>query len=171
MKLIVFSGLPGTGKSTLAEALGKQLHIPVFARDWLETVLLRNGLQPTSSDKPLGYVAYELMTVLAERQFMLGQSMILDSVAATLSIRKTWRELSAQYQADWRVVECVCSDESIHRSRLEIRKRNIPGWHELEWSDIEKVKQYYQPWNEDHLVLDMTSPLEENISRVKSYCE
>ncbi|MBK9923851.1 MAG: ATP-binding protein [Anaerolineales bacterium] len=171
MKLIVFSGLPGTGKSTLAEALGKQLQIPVFARDWLEATLLRNDLQSISNDKPLGYVGYELMTVLAERQFMLKQSVILDSVAATLSIRKTWRELSAQYQADWRVIECVCADEALHRSRLAIRKRNIPGWHELEWSDIEKVKQYYQPWNEDRLVLDMAEPLEENISRVKSYCE
>ena len=33
MKLIVFSGLPGTGKSTLAETIGKQLCIPVFAKD------------------------------------------------------------------------------------------------------------------------------------------
>jgi hypothetical protein len=32
---IVFSGLPGTGKSTLAEAAGRQLRVPVFAADWL----------------------------------------------------------------------------------------------------------------------------------------
>jgi len=170
MKLIVFSGLPGTGKSTLAETLAKQVVAPVFAKDWLDAILLQNGLRPTSNDISLGYVGYELLTVLAERQLMLEQSVILDSVAATLSIRKTWRELSKKYQADWLVAECVCSDESIHRSRLNIRKRNIPGWHELEWSDIEKVKQYYQPWDDDRLVLDMIEPLDENLSRVMSYC-
>ena len=41
MKLIVFSGLPGTGKSALAEAVGRELGIPVFAKDWLEATLLR----------------------------------------------------------------------------------------------------------------------------------
>ena len=33
--MIVFSGLPGTSKSTLADATGHQLRFPVFAADWL----------------------------------------------------------------------------------------------------------------------------------------
>ena len=171
MKLIVFSGLPGTGKSTLAEIVGKWLHIPVFAKDWLEATLLRNGLQPTVNEKSLGYVGYELLTVLAERQLILEQSVILDSVASTHAIRNTWKELSTRYGADMRVIECVCSDQVLHRVRLGTRDRNIPGWHELEWSDVEKVKQYYQAWDEDRLVLDMANPIDENLSRVKSYCE
>jgi hypothetical protein len=34
-RLIVFSGLPGTGKSTLAQDTGRHLRAPVFAADWL----------------------------------------------------------------------------------------------------------------------------------------
>jgi hypothetical protein len=34
-RMIVFSGLPGAGKSTMAEATGRQLRVPVFAVDWL----------------------------------------------------------------------------------------------------------------------------------------
>lgn len=79
--------------------------------------------------------------------------------------------MAKKYHADWRVIECVCSNESVHRDRLHTRERNIPGWHELEWSDVEKVKQYYQPWNEERLVVDMMNLIAENISRVKSYCE
>ena len=171
MKLITFSGLPGTGKSTLADALGKHFGIPVFAKDWLEATLLRNGLQPTLSEKSLGYVGYELLTILAERQLMLEQSAILDSVASTHAIRNTWKDLAAGYGADRRVIECICSDQAMHRARLDTRERNIPGWHELQWSDVEKVRQYYQAWDEDRLVLDMANSIDENLSRVKSYCE
>ncbi len=89
MKLILFSGLPGTGKSTLAEMLGRELSIPVFAKDWLEATLVRSGLTSTSEDKPLGFVGYELLSVLAERQLRLNQSVILDSVASTQSIRNS----------------------------------------------------------------------------------
>lgn len=31
MKLIMFAGIPGTGKSTLSEAIGRALNTPVFA--------------------------------------------------------------------------------------------------------------------------------------------
>jgi len=171
MKLIVFSGLPGTGKSTLAEAISKQLGIPVFAKDWLEAVLFENGLQSIPKGKSLGYVGYELLTTLAERQLMLGQSVILDSVASIITIRTQWKDLAKQYHADWRVIECVCSDEKIHRERLLTRKRGIPSWHELDWSEVEQVKAYYQPWQEEHLILDMVQPFEENLARAKACCE
>ena len=132
MKLIIFSGLPGTGKSTLAERLGKDLSIPVFAKDWLEATLLRNGLKPSDENRSLGFAGYEVLTILAERQLMLSQSVILDSVAGSLTIRDTWHQLAIKFGADWRVIECICSDEALHLARLKERKRNIPGWHELE---------------------------------------
>jgi predicted kinase len=171
MKLIVFSGLPGTGKSTLAEAMGKVLGIPVFAKDWLEATLVRSELKPTREEKSLGFAGYELLTALAERQLMLGQSVILDSVAASQAIRKVWRQLSDQYGADWRVIECICSSETLHRSRLSGRKRDIPGWHELEWSEVERVKLYYASWEGERLVLDMTNALSENLLKARTYCE
>jgi predicted kinase len=171
MKMILFSGLPGTGKSTLAEMIGRQLSIPVFAKDWLEASLLQSGLRLMMDDKLLGFAGYELLTVLAKRQFTLNQSVILDSVTSTQTIRTKWHQLATQYGADWRVIECICSDEGLHRARLNTRQRNIPGWHELEWADVEKVKGYYPPWKEEHLVLDMVNSLEENAFRAYAFCK
>lgn len=171
MKLIVFSGLPGTGKSTLAEAVGKHFAIPVFAKDWLEGTLMMSGLVPSDRDMPLGFAGYQLLTTLAERQLMLSQSVILDSVASTQTIRETWKRLAERYQADWRVIECICSDESFHRSQLTRRMRHIPGWHELEWPDVERVKGYYLPWEEERLILDMMDSFGDNLIQAISYCE
>jgi len=169
MNLVVFSGLPGTGKSALAESVGREFHIPVFAKDWIEATLLRSKLAPTDRKKPLGSASYHLLTVLAERQLMLGQSVILDSVASTKSIRSTWRELAEKYRARWLAIECICSDDKVHRARLSTRQRGIPGWHELDWSEVERVKGYFHPWDEDRLILDAINPLEENLEHLFEY--
>ncbi len=171
MRLILFSGLPGTGKSTLAEAIGRDLGVPVFAKDWLEATLMRSELKPTKEEKPLGFAGYELLTILAERQLMLGQSVILDSVAASRTIRRTWLGLAEKYGAYCRVIECICSVETLHRSRLKGRKRGIPGWHELEWSEVERVKQYYSAWDVERLILDTAESFDENFLKAKTYCE
>jgi predicted kinase len=171
MKLVVFSGLPGTGKSTLAEAVGKQLSIPVFAKDWLEATLLRSDLVPADKNKSLSFAGYELLTTLAERQLTLKQSVILDSVASTQALRDKWHGLSKHHQAGWRVIECICSDESLHRSQLSKRVRHIPGWYELTWPDVEKAKQYYVPWRDERLILDMVNPFQENLYKAITYCE
>ena len=169
MQCIVFTGLPGTGKSSIAEAVARELSVPVFAKDWLEAALIRCELQPAEGGPPLGSAGYQLLTILAERQLQLGQSVILDSVASTLSIRATWRALAAAYRAEWRVIECICSDEAAQRERMKVRQRNIPGWHELDWSEVERVKAYFTPWNEERLILDAINPLEDNVAAALHY--
>jgi predicted kinase len=169
-RLIVMTGLPGTGKSSIAEAVGRELGGPVFAKDWLEAALLRSGLAQASEPAHLlGYAGYELPSALAERQLRLGQSAILDSVASTESVRATWRALASSYGAGWYVVECVCSDAGLHRERLRSRERGIPGWPELEWSEVERVQRYYAPWGEERLILDAICPLATNIDRALRY--
>jgi predicted kinase len=170
VKLIIFSGLPGAGKSALAEAVGQKLGVPVFAKDWLEATLLRCELAPANPEKPLGSAGYQLLTMLAERQLQLGQSVILDSVASTLTIRTTWRALAEKYAAEWRVIECLCSDEALHRARLSTRQRQIPGWHELEWSEVEHVKSYFAVWDEPHLILDTINPFDQILAHALAYC-
>jgi hypothetical protein len=59
----------------------------------------RCGLYPGDGNPgSMGYAGYELLTVLAERRLMLGQSVIRDSVASTKSIRLRWRKLTKEYQ-------------------------------------------------------------------------
>ena len=76
-QLIVFSGLPGTGKSTLAEITARKYGIPLFARDRLEAAVVVSGLEfPTKrNDYPnLSDVGLSILSVLAEQQLALGQS-------------------------------------------------------------------------------------------------
>lgn len=170
MRLIVFSGLPGAGKSSLAEALGRAQGVPVYAKDWLEATLLGSGMAVTpESQALLGRTGYDLLSMLAKRQLSLGQSVILDSVAGTSTIRGAWRELADQYAATWRVIYVRCSDERVHRERLALRSRGIPGWRELTWDEVERVRSYFAPWTGSYLSVDSINSQADNLRAVMAY--
>jgi predicted kinase len=166
--LIIFSGLPGTGKSSLAEAAGRALGWPVFTKDRLEAALWRSGIS-RDVGRGSGWAGYELLTTLAEQQLRLGQAAILDSVAGREVIRRQWRELGVRSGANFRVVECVASNEILHRARLADRQRGIPGWYELDWAEVERVRSEYEPWSDERLTVDMVRPFDDNLARVLAY--
>ncbi len=171
-KLIVLSGLPGSGKSRLAESIGRDLSIPVFARDWLEAAIVASDLDfPTKKDTfpNLAGVGINLLSTLAERQLTTGQSAILDSTASTESIRDNWRRLARNHDAAFVGIHCVCSNEEIHKNRLENRDRAIPSWYELEWSQVQDAASRFESWTTDHLVVDSILPFDTNYALVKDY--
>ena len=165
--LIILSGLPGTGKSAIGEKLAKHFSIPIFAKDWLEATLLTGGLDPKLNNT--GSIGYQLLSTLIDRQLKLNQSVIVDSVATTASISTTWFRLARKYGVQVKIIECICSDKNLHQSRLLNRSRNIPGWHELVWSDVLRAKSYYRPWTKKRLVLDAVDPFEDNFQKVLKY--
>ena len=170
-QLIVFTGLPGVGKSAIAEAVGREFGIPVFSKNWLEATLLRCGLMPgTQAGRDLGYACYELLTTLAGRQLDLGQSVILDSDVSRKRVRNQWRELAESHRMTWQVVEVVCSSETTHQSRLAARNRDAAGRGELTWKDVEAVRSRYEPWgDQERLILDTVEPLKQNIQAALKY--
>jgi predicted kinase len=166
-RLIVFSGLPGAGKSTLAEAAGRELGVPVFAVDWLLGSLTPFGGYHLQELFAMGG---ELLTTLAYRQLALGQSAILDFPAEDLVTRARWRSLAGAAGAEFRVVVCVCSDRELHRARLEGRERGIPGWHDAgNWANVERRLAEFPPWTGAALTVDAVEPLSVNLATVLEY--
>ncbi len=165
-RVIMFTGLPGTGKSVLSEQAARMLGCPLFSKDMIEATLWRSGV---GSEANSGWAAYELMTSLAECQLRLGQSVVLDSVATYERIRSRWRDLAAAHGATFVTVECVCSDEELHQSRLAQRQRSIPGWYEIQWDQVALTRSTYEPCIGERLVLDAIHPLAHNVDAFRTY--
>jgi predicted kinase len=119
--LIVFSGLPGSGKSTMAQGLSRNMSAPVFSVDPIEAAMWRAGLAKAHT----GFAAYEVAQALAEEHLRLRHSVIIDAVNPIEAPRTAWRKLSMKYRANLKIIECVCADQTVHRRRIEARVRNI----------------------------------------------
>jgi predicted kinase len=163
-RLVVFSGMPGSGKSTLADAAGAELGIPVFATDWLLGALTPFGGR--HFEDPLE-MAEEVLTTLALRQLVAGQSAILDHPTERVATRERWRSLARRTGAEFRAVVCHCSDPQVHRARLEGRSRAIPGWHDAgDWSDVRQRLASFPSWHGEALSVDTAQPREPALAAV-----
>lgn len=167
-QIIVFTGLPGTGKSTLAEQLATETGVPAFAGDWLLGALRPHGVLGVLDRPTFLAMYYDLLGTLAERQLMLGQSAIVDCLV-TEEIAERWAELAARYDGRLRIVECVCSNEDEHRRRLEGRRRGIPGWHEVGWDHVVRMRSEYAQLEAVRLTVDAMETVELNLDRVRRF--
>jgi hypothetical protein len=102
-------------------------------------------------------------SALARAQLAAGVGVVVDSVASTERLRAEFAAAAAAHDAPLLVIECVCGDVTLHRTRLDGRRRGIPGWPELTWSDVEDVRQRYDRPGGPDLRLDAVDALEANI--------
>ncbi|MCD0444379.1 ATP-binding protein [Glycomyces sp. A-F 0318] len=167
-RIIAVAGLPGTGKSTLAERLARETGTPAFAGDWLMGSLAPHGIFE-DMDRPTYIALYDgLLETLIVRQLMLGQSAINDGLIDDETAGR-WGRLAAAHAAELKVIECVCGDTELHRSRLEGRVRGIPGWHEIDWEHVERMREEFPPLTVERLVLDAVDPVETNLAKARDY--
>jgi len=167
-QVIAFTGLPGTGKSTLAERLARTLGIPAFAGDWLMGSLKPHGVLYDLDRSTYLALFYGLTETLVVRQLMLGQSAITDCPIDD-GIARRWKLLAAEHGARLRVIECTCTDTALHRSRIHGRERGIPGWHEIDWDHVERMRAAFPTLTVGRLVVDAVDPIEANVTRVLDY--
>jgi predicted kinase len=146
--LVVFAGLPGVGKSTIARQLAKQLHAAHLRIDTIEQAVT----DATSLTQPLGPVGYLIGYAVAPDQLRNGVSVVADSVNPIAVTRSAWRQIGIRHGARIVEVEIICSDPDEHRRRAETRDPSIPGLVLPTWQDI--LDREYEPWDRPHLVVD-----------------
>ncbi|MGO3891173.1 MAG: AAA family ATPase [Paenalcaligenes sp.] len=145
--LIIFSGLPGSGKSTIAQLLAQKRLAAYLRIDAIEHAILQSGEHTNIG--PTGYmVAYEL----AASNLALGIPVVADSVNPLEVTRRAWREVATKMTSPFIEVEVVCSDRTEHERRVTSRTSDISGFKLPTWDNV--VSHDYEPWQSTRLEID-----------------
>jgi predicted kinase len=147
-KLIIFGGLPGTGKTTIARELARHIGATHLRIDSIEQAI--QGCTPNSG--PLNEVGYCVAYAIAEDNLRIGRSVVADSVNALRITRDAWLDVARRAKVSAFEIEVKCSDVDQHRQRVEHRKADVPGLILPAWEQV--VSREYDTWEGQHLIID-----------------
>ena len=164
--LIIFGGLPGTGKTSIAKHLARRLQAVYLRIDSIEQTIRNTD----RTIKEIGPVGYHVAYVLAADNLSLGLTVIADSVNSIAITRQAWRDVALKNQQAFFEIELICSDQLVHQTRVIKRVLDIPN-HELpNWQAI--VNREYEPWLDSHLVIDTSMiEIEDAVENILQYLQ
>jgi predicted kinase len=154
--LVVFGGLPGTGKSTIAREVARRQGALYLRIDTIEQSIRAANVRGGE----IGVEGYAVAMAVAQENLSVGQVVVADAVNPVPEARAGWRNIAAKLPTRLIEIEIVCSDAREHQRRVETRaaaSKAAPdaatvGVPQPTWDDV--LKRYYVPWNEDHWVID-----------------
>ena len=150
--LYIFSGLPGSGKSTLSQQVAQRLNAVYLRIDTIE-----QGLRESFSADIQGE-GYALSYRVAADNLCLGMSVVCDSCNPIELTRRAWERVAIEAQADYVNIEVICSDAREHRRRVETRSSTVSGLKLPTWCEVENRE--YHEWTVERIVIDTAAKSE-----------
>src|ERR1039457_1333782 len=87
--LVVFGGLPGTGKTSIARDLAARMRGTYLRIDTIEQAILRSA----GSKGQINDIGYQVAYALAGDNLRLGRNVITDSVNPIEATRDAWMQV------------------------------------------------------------------------------
>ncbi len=146
--LIVFGGLPGTGKTTIARRIAAHGAATYLRIDAIEQAMRDAGVPADG----IGEAGYAVANAIAEANLLDGRTVVADCVNPVPESREAWRVVASEARVPLVEVEIICTDEVEHRRRVEERVSDIPGLVLPRWRDV--FEHTYHPWHDPHVIID-----------------
>jgi predicted kinase len=153
-QLIITTGRPAAGKSTLAKWLSKELGVPFVSNDNVRDLLFKGlGWKDRKSAQLLGRTSNDIMFYFAEMQLEAGCSLILDHAFDPLLSAPKFQALKTKYSIE--IIQIICnSDRETLFNRFHERAKSgnphpSPGDEEV----LDELRAYLE--KEQSLVMDI----------------
>jgi predicted kinase len=175
-RIIVTAGAIASGKSTVANALSRELLAPVLCADRARKELMNVELTRAQHDPSFGGAYSEAATQrvymeLVQRALPVlesGRSVIFDASFRSRALRAQVRELGQRLELPVTFVECRCPREvAMQRLRARAQQPSISDGRAEIYDDF---MARFEPLTElaphEHLVLDTTAPCAASLTTV-----
>jgi len=158
--LVIFSGLPGVGKSTLAEMLARTLHWPLLN---IDDVI---GEVPENPGIEFWDSKVEVLLGLVDRQLSLGLDVIADSVFMNMD-RQHAQELARKHKVRFLPIYVYISNETVWKERVEKRSDEMKDKNVANWASIQHQREHFALWKAGTaLFIDALNPVDRNFKYV-----
>jgi predicted kinase len=143
--LISFGGRSGTGKTTIAREVVRELGALYLRIDSIEHAMREAGWQVESE-------GYGVALAVAEDNLRLGRVVLADCVNPWPLTRSEWRAVADRTGVPTLEVGIVCTDPDEHRRRVEARTADIAGHRIPTWQEV--IARDYREWDTQPIVID-----------------
>ena len=161
--LIIITGLPGTGKTTIATALSERISAAHFNTDMLRTELGLRG----QYDQETKAQVYAVLLDRARDTLRGGNTVIIDGTFYQAKLRYRFKQLATSEGISVHWIE-LWADTEVIRTRVS-KKR---AYSEANFDVYQKIKAMYEPIQDPHLHLrSKDTNLEYLIEEILSYLD
>ncbi|MFQ6088111.1 MAG: cytidine deaminase [Candidatus Methanofastidiosia archaeon] len=166
--LIVLSGLPGTGKSTLAQRLSENLDAQILRTDVIRRELIGKSKYFEFKERDKLYtkeemeLAYYGMFLVASHLLKASKNVILDATFYKKSLRDRAREVGKTTNSKTYILEVICP-EKVVEERMRKRFKDKRNASTASFEIYERMKGIFEPPEEKHFKIDTSLNLQNQI--------
>jgi predicted kinase len=157
--LLIITGLPGTGKTTLASGFARRHHVPLICKDTIKESLPGVLVAGAPESRELSNISFAVMFSLARELLSLGGSLILEG---NFRAGEHEKSLLAALPADApNIIQVLCqAEEDERRARILQRPRHAGHLHVHQLDRVAACDAFLELPGERHLYRVGSAPCE-----------